>query len=86
MQLMTSGWPQVVGAVYNEYRNILIVDAYERKVHQELLTEQVYEILAQSDDHRLYWDDFKLLFSELLVEETPDAAMVRLLERAAALC
>ena len=65
---------------------MLVVEGYEKKVHQEQLVEQVYKVLELSDDQRLYWDDFKQLFSELLHEEIPDASMVRLLHRAASVC
>lgn len=77
---------QVLGAVYNEYRKMLVVEGYEKKVHQEQLVDQVYKVLELSDDQRLYWDDFKQLFSELLDKEIPDASMVRLLDKAVSMC
>jgi hypothetical protein len=77
---------QVLGAVYNEYRKMLVVQGYEKKVHQEQLVDQVYKVLELSDDQRLYWDDFKQLFSELLDKEIPDASMVRLLDKAVSMC
>ena len=67
---------------------MLVVEGYEKKVHQEQLVEQVYKVLELSDDQRLYWGDFKQLFSELLHRrhEIPDASMVRLLDKKASVC